>query len=65
MSELSRRRERSQTDGPTTYCFCDSCDRALYVDAEALFCPVCSSPVMEITRRGEISLAELSETTST
>lgn len=61
MSELSRRTERSKSEGPTTYCFCDSCDRVLYVDKEAPYCPVCSSPVLEITPRDEISLPEVTE----
>ena len=56
MSELSRRRESSKDEGATTYCFCDSCDRVLYVDAGELFCPVCSSPVLEISARDQISL---------
>lgn len=66
MSELSRRRERATKEAATTtYCFCDSCDRVLYVDKEALYCPVCSSPVMEITSRQEISLPEVSGTPAT
>lgn len=64
MSELSRRRDRSKSEISTSYCFCGSCDRVLYVDADALFCPVCSSPVVEITERDEISLPEASETPS-
>lgn len=56
MSELAR--DRARNEGATTYCFCDSCDRVLYVDASALFCPVCSSPVLEITPKDEIKLPE-------
>lgn len=62
MSDLARRRERSKDEGSTTYCFCDSCDRVLYVDKEALYCPVCSSRVMEVSPREEISLRETSDT---
>ena len=61
MSELSRRREKSSSEGSTTYCFCDSCDRVLYVDTNALYCPVCSSPVLEVSPREEISLPEISD----
>ena len=64
MSELSRRRGRSGSEPSTIYCFCDSCDRVLYVDAGELFCPVCSSPVMEVTPREEISLPETSDSPS-
>lgn len=46
MSDLSSRgsAEREQRREPTVACFCDACDRVLYVaKADLLFCPVCSS----------------------
>lgn len=41
MSELARRRKSDATK--TVACFCDACDRVLYVPEDELFCPVCSS----------------------
>ena len=65
MSELSQRRGRSGSVQPTIYCFCDSCERVLYVDPGELFCPVCSSPVMEVNPRDQISLPETSDSSAT
>ncbi len=49
MSELSRRRSAHAGEDPrrTVACYCESCDRVLYVALldETLFCPVCSSTV--------------------
>lgn len=49
MTELSsrRQRERRGSERPTIACFCESCDRVLYVAiSDELFCPVCSSALM-------------------
>ena len=44
MSELSRRRKADAL--PTVTCFCEACERVLYVPQDSLFCPVCSSAVI-------------------
>lgn len=48
MSELSRRGSvpRREQARRTVACYCESCDRVLYVAVDdTLFCPVCSSTV--------------------
>lgn len=49
MSELSARRDRDGREPGTVACFCESCNRLLYVTLEeGLFCPVCSSAVTPV-----------------
>ena len=55
MSDLSARlgasRERRRPQAIT--CFCENCDRVLYVaDSDTLFCPVCSSLVARLDAEG-------------
>lgn len=60
MSELSRR-GRSRSGNPTVFCFCETCDRVLYVDPDSRYCPVCSSVVVEVTPQDEISFPDVSD----
>jgi len=40
-------------------CFCEQCDRLLYVrEAEWLFCPVCSSMVSRVDAHLEVTSGE-------
>lgn len=51
MSELSSRMDAEVTprEGTVAPCFCQQCSRVLYLlEAELLFCPVCSSLVSRI-----------------
>ena len=60
MSELARRRKSGATKALA--CFCDACDRVLYVPQDELFCPVCSSALIP-TDDVEVVSVEVPSTT--
>ena len=47
MSDLSARRSQHRRDR-TIACFCEECERVLYVTRDEPFCPVCSSTVAPV-----------------
>ena len=49
MSELAAEREQSRGDMArgTITCFCEDCERLLYINcSDPMFCPVCSSALL-------------------